>query len=263
VTIGFQGESGAFSEEAALGLFGDVRTRGFFDLDTLIAAVETQEVQYGLLPCENSVYGTIARAYDLLYKYRTVCIVDETSHVVVQCLIGTLRATLDKIRTVSSHQVAIEQCRAFLSRQTAWSIGATYDTAGSVKEVVRRGDATFAAIAPASSARRYGGRVLVYGIQDRVDNTTRFFVLSKDPTPRRNRGRFCLVFALPDEPGCLQATLAALVKEDFNLRNLVLRPSDGRPFDYLFYVEIDSDRHVRPDELLRAMPDSTRILGSY
>ncbi|MGC2244083.1 MAG: prephenate dehydratase domain-containing protein, partial [Candidatus Aquilonibacter sp.] len=109
--VGFQGEPGAFSEEAAAGLFGAIESRGYPTFDALVDAVDAGEVPCGLLPCENSIHGPVTRAYDLLYAHPRVAIIDETVHRIVQTLIGIEGASLDDIRRVESHPVALEQCR--------------------------------------------------------------------------------------------------------------------------------------------------------
>jgi len=111
---GFQGERGAFSEEAAQALFGAVETRGYLTFDALVAAVDTLEVTHALLPCENTIAGPIARAYDLLFAYDRIRIVGEVTQPIEQCLIALPGAKIEDIQYVASHPVALEQCRAFL-----------------------------------------------------------------------------------------------------------------------------------------------------
>lgn len=133
MTVGYQGEPGAFSEAAALALLGDVETRGFVTFDDVVDAVESGEVDTGLLPCENTIYGSIARTYDLLLQHPTLHIVDETTHRIVQCLVGVHGATLETIRVVASHPVTLEQCRGFFRKNPQLRAEIVEDTAGAVR----------------------------------------------------------------------------------------------------------------------------------
>jgi prephenate dehydratase len=212
--VGFQGEPGAFSEEAADALFPDAQTRGYPSFDALIDAVATGEIPIALLPCENSIHGPVARAYDLLYTHPSVRIVDETRHRIVQTLIGIPGAQLTAIRQIESHPVALEQCRQFLAAMHGVNVVPVADTAGAVREIVRAGDPFRAAIGPAASAQRYGGAVLAEAVQDEAENYTRFFAIACDGTPRRRLGRAALAFVLPHQPGSLHAALGVFVARD-------------------------------------------------
>jgi prephenate dehydratase len=262
--IGFQGEPGAFSDEAARALFGEtVSTEGYASFDALVGAVRDGEADYGLLPCENTIHGSIARAYDLLYATPEVRIVDETTHRIEQTLVGSNGATLASIEVIASHPVAIEQCRAFLARHPSVRVEVHEDTAGAVRAVTERGDPRFAAIGPALAARRYGGSVIARGIQDEAENYTRFFVISRDRKPRRNLGRLCFAFIVPHEPGSLYRALGAIANRRLNLRSLVARPQPKRPFEYAFFAELDCPQAADVAELMTAISPEARVLGRY
>jgi len=262
-TIGYQGEPGAFSEEAALTLLDGCDARGYADFESLLEAVNTAQVEFALLPCENSIYGSIARSYDLLLQFRSLHIVDETSHGIVQCLIGTNDCTLDSIASVASHPVALEQCRSFLANYPTWRIEAAGDTAGSVRAVAARRDRTRAAIGPALAAQRYDAKVLVEHVADERENITRFFLVSRSATPRRNLGRACLAFHLPHRAGSLHTALAGFARRGLNLRNLVVRPRRGRPFEYTFYAELEVDVSLDNSVLTSDLTPESRLLGRY
>ncbi|HTU70787.1 MAG TPA: prephenate dehydratase domain-containing protein [Candidatus Baltobacteraceae bacterium] len=261
--VGYQGESGAFSEEAIPELFGAVDTRGYPTFDALIEAVDGGEIPYGLLPCENSIHGPIARAYDLLDAYPAVNVVDETVHRVVQALIGTAQARVEQIRRVESHPVALEQCRRFLASLRDVEVAPVADTAGAVRDVVRAGDPARAAIGPAASAARYGGQILAHAIQDEVENYTRFFVVARGGEPRRRLGRAVLGFRLAHRPGSLHAALGIFAERELNLRALVARPFPGRPFEYVFYAELDCPEPALAQAILTEIGGRTRLLGWY
>ncbi len=262
-TVGFQGEPGAFSEEAATAMLGDVRTRGYADFDALLAAVEERRVEYGLLPCENTIYGSIASSYDLLLERNGLHVVDETTHRIGQCLIGTAGSTLDGIRGVRSHPVALEQCKRFLTAHPQWHVAAAHDTAGSVRQIVEGGDPAKAAIGPALAAAKYGARVLAESIQDEPENVTRFFLLSLDAAPRRHLGRACLAFHLPHRAGALHAKLGKFAARRLNMRNLVVRPRRGHPFEYTFYVELEAEGARHSGVFAEDFGPNVRVLGRY
>lgn len=263
VIAGFQGEPGAFSEEAAQRLLGEVDTRGYRTFEALVAAVDSGEVTHGLLPCENTIAGPIARAYDLLSEYDSLTIVDETTHRIEQCLIGTVGATIEGLDRVASHAVAIEQCRRFFARHPHVRIDVADDTAGSVRQIVENGDPHAGAIGPALAAERYGGIVLQHRVQDDADNLTRFFLISTRPVPRRALGRACIAVTLPHQPGGLYDALGVIAAHGINLRSLVARPSRKRPFEYVFYLEIDAPQDVDVPALAASVDHNARILGRY
>jgi prephenate dehydratase len=260
--VGFQGEPGAFSEEAATELFGAVETRGYLDFDALVEAVDAGSIPIGLLPCENSIHGPVTRAYDLLYAHPRLRIVDETVHRIVQNLIGVPGTRLQGLRRVESHPVALEQCRKFLAEWPELHVVPVADTAGAVRDVLRRNDPACAAIGPAASAQRYGGAILAGAIQDEPENYTRFFAIARDGTPRRSLGRAVLAFVLPHTPGSLHTALGVLAERAYNLRALVARPLPGRPFEYIFYAELDCPHAAQAQAIAEAVSES-RLLGWY
>lgn len=261
--VGFQGEAGAFSEEAALALLGDCETRGFTTFDDLVHAVEDGTIPLGLLPCENSIYGSITRSYDLLWAAPEVRIVDETTHAIEQCLIGLPNASLENIECIASHPVALEQCRKFLSRHPNLRIDVAADTAGSVADIVRIGNVQRAAIGPALAAQRYGAVILERSVQDDPDNCTRFFLIARSQNARRTPSKACLALCLPHRPGSLHEALGVFSERGLNLRSLVPRPSRKSAFEYVFFVEIDAPPTIDVEELPAMLGRETRILGRY
>jgi prephenate dehydratase len=263
-SVGFQGEPGAFSQQAARALLGEgTASRGYVDFDALVEAVAASDVTYGLLPCENSTYGPIARAYDLLLQNPDLSIVDETSLPIVQCLIGVRGASLTGIERVVSHPVALDQCLAFLKTLPNVKVEAVDDTAGAVRAVLEDGNPRVAAIGPRAAAEIYGGVVLREAVQDESENVTRFFLLSRNPEARRRLGRVCVAFELPHEPGSLHRALGAFAERHLNLRSLVARPCKGRPFGYSFIAEIDWPEAL--GDALPGIPGATdvRVLGRF
>jgi prephenate dehydratase len=263
VCVGFQGEPGAFSDEAAHLLVADAQTLGYRTFDGLIAGVDGGAVDFALLPVENSIYGAIARSYDLLWEFPALRIVDEIVFPVVQNLIGTPEATLADITEVRSHPVALEQVRRLFEAFPAWRRTVVDDTAAAVAQVVAAGDKTVAAIASAFAAQRYNAQILRAAVQDDDDNFTRFYLLQRDGTARRSLGRACVALELANEPGSLRTGLSAFADRRINLRSLVSRPSRTRAFSYRFYCEIDGVDEERLRAALAAINGDTRIFGIY
>lgn len=264
-TVGFQGEPGAFSEEAVRALIPDAEPQGFQNFDALVEAVDAGRVTYGLLPVENSIYGQIARSYDLLSAHPALHIVDETVHHVIQALIGTRDASIEEIHEVRSHPVALEQCRRLFEAHPSWNAVVVDDTAGAVREIVQVNDPRIAAIGPASSAARYGAKVLLPTVQDDPDNYTRFFLIARDPAPRRHLDRACVAIGLlrSDKPGTLRDALSAFADESINLRSIVSRPSRSGPFTYRFYCEIEGFDEAALARALGRIQGESKLLGSY
>lgn len=263
MTVGFQGEPGAFSEGAATELFGAVATRGYPTFDALVHAVANEDVAYGLLPCENTIAGSIARAYDVLYASSGVHVVDEIAYRIEQALIGVPGACIESLETVSSHPVALDQCRRFISRYPRVRPVVVDDTAGAVRAIVERGDARHAAIGPAGAAERYGGAVLAASIADDPENFTRFFAISRDRRPRRSLGRASMSFVVPHEPGSLRTALGAIAERGMNLRSLVARPRRGRAFEYVFHADIEAVSAEEVAALAACLGSEARVLGWY
>ena len=178
VRVAFQGERGAFSEEAALKLLGPnielVPQRTFQDL---YESVEIGEADYVLAPVSNSIAGTVVASVDLLQRSSFVKL-DEVEIQIEQHLIGCPNATLENIETVQSHPIALAQCQRFFAEHPRLKAVIADDTAGSVAEVVRLGDSSRAAIAGRRAAELYGGSIIRESIQDRPENFTRFVLLA-------------------------------------------------------------------------------------
>lgn len=263
MTVGFQGEAGAFPEAAALELFGAAEARGFSTFDELVDAVDAGRVDAGLIPCENTIYGSIARTYDLLLQYREIRIVDETTYAIVQAFIGCPGADVASLESVASHPVALEQCRAFLAAHPLLRVRTVVDTAGSVREMMELDDPRAAAIGPAPAASRYGAKVLLPNVQDDVENVTRFFAIARNGAARRDLGRACVALNLPHEAGSLYAALGEMASRGSNLRSLIARPARDRAFHYRFYVEFDCPDRATLAALETRFGARMQILGRY
>jgi prephenate dehydratase len=261
--VAYQGEPGAFSDDAARRLVPGAETLGFGTFDDAAAAVQGGKTDYALLPCENSISGSVPRVYDLLWADERLTIVDEIVYRVVQNLIGLPGATVEGLREVRSHPVALEQCRRFLGARPHVHSTIVADTAGAVREIARLGDPAVGAIASALAAERYGVRVLASAIQDVDDNFTRFFLLQRDAAARGEPTRACVALSLAHRPGALRDALGAFADAGLNLRTLVSRPSLEEPFTYRFYCEVAPAAREQLDEALAHVDGASRVLGYY
>lgn len=263
LVVAFQGEAGAFSDDAARTLVPGAETAGYGTFDDAAAAAQRGDVDFALLPVENSISGSVPRVYDLLWADDRLTIVDEIVYRVVQNLIGIAGATIETLRDVHSHPVALEQCRSFLGAHPNLHPTIVADTAGAVREIVSLGDPRIGAIASALAAERYGAHVLAPSIQDVDANFTRFFLLQRDGTARHEPSRACVALSLANRPGSLRAALAALADAGLDLRTLVSRPSLEQPFTYRFYCEIARAERAQLEGALERVDGAARILGFY
>ncbi|HEU4390769.1 MAG TPA: prephenate dehydratase [Blastocatellia bacterium] len=270
----FQGERGAFSEDAALRLIGnDIVTIPCRSFDEIFAAASSGEADCCVVPIENSLAGSVHRNYDLLEE-NDLSIIDEINLRIVHNLIAPRGVRLGDLKTVYSHPVALAQCERFLRANPHLSAAAAYDTAGSVKMVVESGSRDAAGIAGASAASVYGADILAEGIEDNEQNFTRFLLLTRSDRvgsiridPGGRPVKTSILFRVANVPGALFRSLAAFALRDINLLKLESRPIEGRPWEYSFYLDFRGG-HAEPAVAralahLGEMAESIRVLGSY
>ena len=268
--IAFQGARGAYSEMALRRYFHNesftpLACRHFRDV---FEAVLEGEAIYGVLPIENSLAGSVHENYDLLLRYPDLKIIGETKLRVEHSLIGVPGATLEGITAVFSHPQALAQCDDYLREHATWELTPFYDTAGSVAHIADEGTPAHAAIANAQVAEIYGMAVLKEGIETNPRNYTRFVVLARtDEAETPDANMASLVFSTPDQPGALFAAMKVMAEASLNLKKLESRPIAGRPWQYMFYVdvEIPSSREGYANALatLEATVEDLRVLGAY
>ncbi|MBI2852700.1 MAG: prephenate dehydratase [Chloroflexi bacterium] len=266
MTVAFQGELGAYSEGAAFQFFGhSVSVKPCETLDEVFRRVEVGEVQYGIVPIENSLEGSISRVYDLLLD-SSLRVCGETEFRVSHCLIAKPGVKLDSIRRVYSHPQALGQCQAYL-RHMNFEIIPSYDTAGSVKMIKEKGITDGAAIASARSAEIYGMEILAREIEDNPNNFTRFFILAKEDSPPTGNDKTSIVFAVKHRPGALYEFLKDLAERKINLTKIESRPTRQKPWEYNFYLDFEGHRlDEAPSKALEHLKDSViflKVLGSY
>jgi chorismate mutase/prephenate dehydratase len=266
VRVAFQGERGAFSESAVYNFFGaSVDVKPCRDLTEVFESVNKQETQFGVVPVENSLEGSINQTYDLFLTHDLkVCgeIILRVSH----CLIANPETTLEAVKTVYSHPQALAQCRNFLERLGRELIP-TYDTAGSVKMLKEKGLKDAAAVASERAAEIYGMKILAREIEDNPANYTRFFVLSKEDSPKTGKDKTSIIFGASHTPGSLYHALREFAKRGINLTKIESRPTKQTPWEYNFYLDFEGHRsEERCAEALKALAKSgayLKILGSY
>jgi prephenate dehydratase len=274
MNVAFQGELGAFSQQAIRQLLGPrAHPQPRQRFDEVFAALEAGEVQAAALPIENTLHGSVHENYDLLLKYDFV-ITAETSVRIVHNLIAPPGLSFRQVRKVYSHPVALNQCLDFFAKHPSIQREPFYDTAGSVKMILEERPAGGAAIASELAAKIYGGRILKRGIEDDRQNYTRFFLLEPAGSrPREPRGsrrkpwKTSLVFSTRNIPGALFRALSALALRDLNLVKIESRPLRGKPWEYLFYLDLigHQDNPAVRNALghLAEVADFIRVLGSY
>lgn len=264
--VAFQGESGAYSEEAALHFFGhSIQTKPCESWDDVFKLVERGEVPFGVVPIENSLEGSIGRVYDLLLD-SSLKVAGEIEFRVVHYLIGNPRMRLDSIKKVYSHPQALGQCRAFLKHLQSELIPAN-NTAGSVKMIKEMRMLDAAAIASARAAEIYGMEILAREIEDAPNNFTRFFVLSKQDASPSGNDKTSVVFSLKHRPGTLYESLKEFAAKNINLTRIESRPTRQKPWEYNFYLDFDGHQDDKVSrEALENLDRNSRflkVLGSY
>lgn len=264
--IAFQGESGAYSEAAALRFNAAAEVFPYSTFEEVFSAVEGSKTGYGILPIENSIGGSIHRNYDLLVQHE-LPIVGEVMLKVTHQLLAVPGTRLEDVKRIYSHPQALAQCERFLHGLTGVEIVATYDTAGSAKMIRDQNARDAAAIASARAGEVFDLSVLASGIQDYDENITRFLIISRSATPFGEPDKTSLVFTLHNEPGALFKALSVFALRNIDMAKLESRPIRGRAFEYLFYVDIAVPRQdlqcARALVHLAEFARSLRTLGSY
>lgn len=268
--IGFQGVPGAYSEIAAKAHFGSATYKACRSFRQVFSGVEAGRMDYGVVPIENSVAGSIHENYDHLQK-RKVWISGEYKLRVSHNLLAVGGAKVDQIRKVYSHPQALAQCAGYLRGFKHIEPLPYFDTAGSAKFISEQNDVTIAAIASGLAGKQYGLRTLVRGIEDNEQNYTRFLIIEKQKSTFRRaakkRMKTSIVFALKNIPGCLHKCLSVFAIRDIDLYKIESRPIPGSPFSYVFYLDFDGCVDDEPQSnALSHLSEITallKVLGSY
>ncbi|MDR1178258.1 MAG: 3-deoxy-7-phosphoheptulonate synthase [Spirochaetaceae bacterium] len=244
--IAFSGESGAYAEQALMRAFGEEAPRlpvPFFR--SIFDAVLDGSAAYGVVPVENSLTGTVHENYDLFLRYPDIAIAGELKLRIVHCLIANPKAEMGDIKIVRSHPQGFAQCKDFLDKHPEWRLEACNDTATAAASIAREGALDAAAIGSEAAASLRALKVLKAGIETNPLNYTRFLVVSRRQggaippgLGSEKANKASLVFSVSDEPGSLFACLKILSDRGLNLSKLESRPIQGKPWEYLFYVDL-------------------------
>jgi prephenate dehydratase len=263
--VAIQGEAGSFSHAAALDTHGpNLRLVPCATFEELFQAVTTGAAHRGVVPIENTLAGSVHENYDLLSAHE-LHVVGETQVWIHHCLIARPGTALPAVRRVASHPVALAQCRRFFATHPQLVAVPAYDTAGSVRNLIAGHENADAAIASALAAELYGGEVLAEGLEDHAENYTRFLVIAREPASS-GATKISLVFTLPNTPGSLHRALNVFATRGLNLTKIESRPIPGRPWEYLFYLDISGAVREQSDdalEELRTFVPVLRVLGAY
>jgi prephenate dehydratase len=264
--VAFQGERGAYSEEAALSYFGP--NIDFLPCKTLKAvfqAVESDKATVGMVPVENSLEGAVSETYDLLLS-SSLIVSGEYNLRVRHCLIANPGVRIENIKRVYSHPQALAQCRRFLDTLGV-EIIPYYDTAGSAYMIKRERLMDAAAIASKRAAEIYDLQILAESIEDSPNNYTRFFVIGKFEREPTGRDKTSIVFSTRHVPGALYSALGVFARRGINLTKIESRPTKQTAWEYNFYVDFEGhklDANVQEAlEELKAHTLYVKILGSY
>ncbi len=270
--VAFQGEPGAYSEQALHKYFDnrEVRAEGLpcEALDDVVEEVETGKASMGIIPVENSIGGYVDRSYKLISK-GDVHVNGEVYLRVRHSLLGIEESEESELETVYSHPQALKQCREFLSRLEV-KTRATYDTAGSAKMVKVKNNPGIAAVASKFAGEKYGLKVLQEDIQTATNNHTRFLLVDREPESEIMAGqsyKTTVTFELGDGAGSLYQCLAPFAEKDINLTMIQSRPTETGKWEYHFDLELEGHRK---DDLVKAALTElnehvprVQVLGSY
>ncbi len=263
--VAVQGEFGSFSHEAALKMLPGCSVVPCAVSADVFRKLLDRKVNGAVIPIENSLAGPVTEHYDLLLA-NPVHILQEFHLRIRHNLIAPPGVRLADVRRVFSHPVALAQCRDFFRNSRRVEAVSFYDTAGSVKHVIEQKLKDSAAIASRQAALEYGGRILKSGLEDNKQNFTRFFLISRQRRVAANANKTSLAFSIGNQPGALFKALSVFALRDISLSKIESRPVKGRPWEYVFYVDImrgddqDAENALRH---LKEICEFVKILGIY
>ncbi|UWG96209.1 prephenate dehydratase [Dehalobacter sp. DCM] len=266
-TVGFQGIPGSFSEQALKEYFGNnPKTKNYTNFDDVFDALAANEIDYGVLPLENSFTGGIADVYDLLCRYG-FSIVGEKSIQIDHNLLALKGATLGDIKDVCSHSQGFQQCSLYLKQFPQWNQIPVSNTAVSAKKVADAGTPGQASIASRRAAELYGLEILAEKINNNPANFTRFIIIGRHPKFRKGSNKISLAVAISHEPGSLYRVLSHFARNGLNMMKIESRPMADKTWEYLFYIDFEGnlDNPVVKKAIEEIEKESAyfQLLGNY
>ncbi len=259
LNVAYQGIKGANSFETARELFPSSVLTEFKTFEDVFEAVSSGEATFGVLPVENSTAGSVSAVYDLILKHRFY-IVGAADRKIRHCLAGLRQSTLDDIEIVWSHPQALAQCEGYI-RAHGFSSASKSNTAVAARDVAAEKRLNVAAICSPAAAEEYGLRILDSGLQDDPFNTTRFIVISKRLFIPDDANKISLCFSLPHVKGSLYTVLCRFNSLGLNLTKIESRPSKGKDFEYLFYLDFTGN--IRSKKVLDLLVRLSRDLPEF
>lgn len=264
---GFLGEMGTFSHKACTQYFGtQIEPVPMPSFRAIFEAINSGKTDFGVVPLENSLAGSVHENYDLLLEY-DLKIVGEITLRIVHNLVGLPAARLEDVERVYSHPQVFQQCRHFLEQHADWELFSSKDTGAAITDVKRENNPGYTAIASKEAAEMNGMTVIEEGIETNPRNYTRFVIIGNEPLKDGPKTKSSLIYSAGNRPGALFETLKVFAEQDINLVKLESRPIHGKPWEYMFYVDVEADARsdaFRPIlEALREKTDYLRILGTY
>src|SRR6266853_2207055 len=279
--IAIQGELGSFSHEAAEAMLPRAKVVPCTRSIDVFNRVARGTVDGAVIPIENSLAGSVAEHFDLMLQ-REVYIVREFRLRIVHNLIAPAGTKFGDLRRVFSHPVALDQCRDLFAKTPKLEPVPFYDTAGSVKHVLAEELRDAAGIASGRAEAVYGGKILKAGIEDDKKNFTRFFyvrrgkplgtrratqkTLGKDRVDKDGADKTSLAFSVKNIPGALFKALSVFALRDISLSKIESRPMRGRPWEYVFFVDLlrgDDEDSRNALRHLSEVSDLVKVLGIY
>ncbi len=265
-TVACQGVEGAYSQQACEEIFRSPSIMYCKTFENVFSAIESGLCEYGILPIENSLAGSVNSVYDRLNS-RKCYIVRSTRVKIDHTLLVKPGTKLEDIREVWSHEQAIQQCSDFLSENKQWQVNISSNTAAAARMVAESGRKDVAAISSGRCAQLYGLEILKTDIQNNSNNHTRFICISRKPEIYPGADRTSLMLALPNKPGALYQLLGRFNAQGINLTKLESRPVPGKDFEFMFCFDIDasvySPSFARLIEELDVTLEKCVYLGSY
>lgn len=263
--VAFQGEVGAFSEEAIYQHFRqDVEPLPYQAFEHIFDAVEGEIADFAAVPVENSTAGSINKAYDLLLDH-DLKVHGEVLLRVRYCLM-TLLGHKNGITQIRAHPQSLAQCEDYLNRNHFTAVP-WYDSAGAAKELIENPEKGVGIVASRLTAKHYGLEIVDEGIEDFKHNYTRFFIIGKGESERCKPAKTSLVFAVPEIPGALYEAISQFASRKINLTKIESRPRRNRLWQYIFYLDFDGHYQdtLASEALVGLLSKASfvKLLGSY